>query len=41
MYEKIGISDNVVELSKKVEKDVEEVFKQIDEVCEYNTAKVF
>ena len=40
MYEKIGISDNVVELSKKVEKDVEEVFKQIDEVCEYNTAKV-
>ncbi len=40
MYEKIGISDNVFELSKKVEKDVEEVFKQIDEVCEYNTAKV-
>lgn len=40
MFEKIGISDNVIELSKKVEKDVEDVFKQIDEVCEYNTAKV-
>lgn len=40
MYKKLGISDKVIELSKKVEKDVELVFKQIDEVCEYNTAKV-
>ena len=40
MYKELGISDSVVELSKKVEKDIEGVFKEIDEVCEYNTAKV-
>ena len=40
MYKELGISDSVVELSKKVEKDVEGVFKEIDEVCEFNTAKV-
>lgn len=40
MYKELGISEGVVELSKKVEKDVESVFKDIDEVCEYNTAKV-
>ena len=40
MYKELGISDNVVELSKKVEKDVEEQFRKIDEVCEFNTAKV-
>ena len=40
MYSELGISEKVVELSKKVERDVESVFKEIDEVCEYNTAKV-
>ena len=40
MYKELGISENVVDLSKKVEKDVEVIFKQIDEICEYNTAKV-
>ena len=40
MYKELGISDSVVELSKKVEKDVESVFRGIDEICEYNTAKV-
>ena len=40
MYKKLGISEEVVELSKKVEKDVEDEFKKIDEICEYNTAKV-
>ena len=40
MYKELGISEKVVELSKKVEKDVEEQFRKIDEVCEYNTAKV-
>ena len=40
MYKKLEISDNVIELSKKVEKDIEGVFKQIDEVCEYNSIKV-
>ena len=40
MYKELGIKENVIELSKKVEKDVESIFRQIDEVCEYNTAKV-
>lgn len=40
MYKELGINEKVVELSKKVEKDVEQQFKEIDEVCEYNTAKV-
>ena len=40
MYNKLGISEKVIELSKKVEIDVEPIFKKIDEVCEYNTAKV-
>ena len=40
MYKELGISEKVVELSKKAEKDVESIFKEIDEVCEYNTAKV-
>ena len=40
MYKKLGISEKVIELSKKVEKDIEGVFKQIDEVCEYNSIKV-
>lgn len=40
MYKQLGINEQIVELSKKVEKDVEDIFKQIDEICEYNTAKV-
>lgn len=40
MYKKLEINESVIELSKKVEKDIEEVFKQIDEVCEYNSIKV-
>ena len=40
MYSELGISERVVELSKKVERDVESLFKEIDEVCEFNTAKV-
>ncbi len=40
MYKQLGISEEIAELSKKVEKDVEEEFKKIDEICEYNTAKV-
>lgn len=40
MYNELGISEKVVELSKKVEKDVEQQFREIDEICEYNTAKV-
>lgn len=40
MYKELGISEKVVEMSKKVEMDVMQQFKQIDEICEYNTAKV-
>ena len=40
MYKQLGISEEIAEFSKKVEKDVEEEFKKIDEICEYNTAKV-
>ncbi|MBE5806204.1 MAG: hypothetical protein E7313_05790 [Clostridiales bacterium] len=40
MYKQLGISQEVIELSKKVEKEVEGVFKEIDEICEYNTGKV-
>ena len=40
MYKEFGISDKVIELSKKAERDVESAFKDIDNVCEYNTLKV-
>jgi len=40
MYKKLEINESVIDLSKKVEKDIEGVFKQIDEVCEYNSIKV-
>lgn len=40
MYTQLGINDKVIELSKKVEKETEEVFKGIDDVCEFNSAKV-
>ena len=40
MYKEFGISDRVIELSTKAEKDVENVFKKIEKNCEYNTLKV-
>ena len=40
MYKEFGISERIVELGTKAEQDVENVFKQIDKVCEYNTLKV-
>ena len=40
MFESYGISKDVIELSTKVEKDVENIFKQIEKVCEYNSLKV-
>lgn len=40
MYEQFGISEKVEKLSIKSEKEVANVFKQIDEICEYNTLKV-
>ena len=32
--------NEVVELVNKCEKEVKEEFEKIDEICEYNTAKV-
>lgn len=40
MYEKFGISKKVIDLSTNVERDVEDIFEKIDEVCEYNSLKV-
>ncbi len=39
-YKQYGISDKIIELSEVVEEEIKPVFKQIDEVCEYNTLKV-
>lgn len=39
-YKEYGISDKVILLAEKVEKDIEPIFKRIDDVCEYNTIKV-
>ena len=40
MYKKFGIEDNLIEISKNVEKEIEPIFKEIDQVCEYNSLKV-
>lgn len=40
MYKEFGISEKIINLSTKAEKDVENVFKEIDKICEYNTLKV-
>ena len=39
-YKEYGISDKLIELSAKVEEEIEPVLKKIDDVCEYNTMKV-
>ena len=40
MYQKFGISKELEELSTKVEKDVENIFRKIDETCTKNSLKV-
>ena len=37
---KWGIKEEMIQLSKKAEKEVQEVYKEIEEVCEYNSLKV-
>ena len=39
-YKEYGISDKLIDLSAKVEEEIEPVLKKIDDVCEYNTMKV-
>lgn len=40
MYKEFGIKEEVIELAKKVEKEVEPIFKEIEQNCEKNTLKV-
>lgn len=40
MYQEIGISDQVVTLSKKIETKIQPQFQKIDEISEYNSLKV-
>ena len=40
MYKEFGINEKIIDLCTKAEKDVENVFEEIDKVCEYNTLKV-
>ena len=40
MYEQFGINKEIEDLSIKVEKDIEPIFKKIDEVCMANSLKV-
>ncbi len=39
-YKEYGISEDVIELANKSEKEIEPIFKNIDDICEYNTIKV-
>ncbi len=40
MYKEFGIKEDIIELSKKVEEDLKPVFKEVEEVEEYNSLKV-
>lgn len=42
MYKEFGISEEILNIAKKAEKEIEEegIFKNIEEVCEYNSLKV-
>ena len=40
MYEEIGISEKVVEMSKEVEKELVDIFAKLDENCMKASSKV-
>ena len=40
MYEQFGIDERIVNLMKKSEEEIKPIFKEIEEVCEYNSLKV-
>lgn len=40
MYKKLGINEELIKLSQKVDKKIEEQIKKIDEDCMYNSIKV-
>lgn len=40
MCKEFGIKEDVIELSKKIEKDLDPIFKEVEEIEEYNSLKV-
>lgn len=40
MYKEFGISDRLIELSKKVEEEIQDVFKNVNKIAEINSLKV-
>lgn len=40
MYQILGISEELEKLAKEVEEEIKPVFTKLDEICEYNSAKV-
>ena len=40
MYKQLGIKQEIIELSKQVEEELQEEFKKIDQIKEYNSIKV-
>ncbi len=40
MYKQFGISQNLLDLAEKVENTIQEEFKQVNKICEYNSLKV-
>lgn len=40
MYRSFGINDKLIELANACEKELYDVFKNIDDICEYNSLKV-
>ena len=40
MYKEFGIKEEVINLSKQIERDIEPIFKNIDSIAEYNSLKV-
>mgnify|MGYP003448284776 CR=1 FL=1 len=40
MYKKLGIKQEIIELAEKVEQEIQEEFKKIDKIKEYNSIKV-
>lgn len=40
MYKEFGVKEDLINLSKKVEKQTKQIFDKIEEICEYNSLKV-
>ena len=40
MYEELGISEKVINLMNESEQEIQDIFKKIDEVSDYNSLKV-